>query len=108
MKSGLKVTEIAALQTPRVGPWLRAAMLDWLAIVLAMVVARQIDRWYAYVLAVVVIGAGQHALSQLGHDGTHYLISRRRALNDILPNVLCWWPVIVSGHSYRKAHLAHH
>ena len=36
-------------------------------------------------LAVVLVGAGQHQLSALAHEGSHYILFRNRWLNDSRP-----------------------
>jgi len=61
-----------------------------------------------YLLAVALIGARQHALLILMHDGVHYRLFRNRRLNDCVSEVLLAWPHLIAARSYRKNHLAHH
>jgi fatty acid desaturase len=59
-------------------------------------------------VAVVLIGAGQHQLSGLAHEGVHHTLFRNRKLNDIASDLLTMFPVFSSTHHYRLQHLAHH
>ena len=58
--------------------------------------------------AIVLIGAGQHQLSGLAHDGVHHTLFRNRRLNDIASDLLTMFPLFSSTHHYRLQHLAHH
>jgi fatty acid desaturase len=59
-------------------------------------------------LAVALIGAGQHRLITLGHEASHYLLFRNRLLNELASDWLCLFPVLGVTHNYRLQHLAHH
>jgi fatty acid desaturase len=59
-------------------------------------------------LAVVLIGAGQHRLTTLGHEASHYLLFRNRLLNELVSDWLCMFPMWSTTHHYRLHHLAHH
>lgn len=62
-----------------------------------------------YPVAVAFIGARQHALLILMHDGAHYRLFRSRALNDWVGELLLAWPfVVVSMRAYRRNHFPHH
>jgi fatty acid desaturase len=56
----------------------------------------------------VVIGARQHALAILGHDGAHRLACRNRFINDLLTCILCFWPIGAALGGYRRFHFGHH
>ena len=56
--------------------------LVWGVIVLALVSAHAIDRWWAYLLAAVVISSRQCALANLAHDAWHRLCFRSVRWND--------------------------
>jgi fatty acid desaturase len=60
------------------------------------------------VLAIILVGAGQHQLSGLAHEGVHHILFRNRYLNDLASDLLCMFPVFSSTHHYRLQHLAHH
>lgn len=96
------------LTRPCLYRWLMAATIDWGVIVGALALSLYANSLAGHLLAVLVIGNRQHALSILGHDGGHRSVCRTRWLNDALTNLLCFWPLGVGIHSYRKFHFAHH
>jgi fatty acid desaturase len=59
-------------------------------------------------LAIVLIGAGQHRLTNLAHEGSHYMLFRHRLLNELVSDWFCLFPMWSSTHQYRLQHLAHH
>jgi fatty acid desaturase len=59
-------------------------------------------------LAVVLVGAGQHRLTTLGHEASHYMLFRNRRLNELASDALCMFPMWSTTHHYRLQHLAHH
>src|SRR5438067_2011440 len=59
-------------------------------------------------LAIVLVGAGQHQLSGLAHEGSHHILFRGRTLNDLAADWFCMFPLFGSIHHYRLQHLAHH
>ncbi|MFL5245713.1 MAG: fatty acid desaturase family protein [Gemmataceae bacterium] len=59
-------------------------------------------------LAIVLIGAGQHRLTTLGHEASHYMLFRNRRLNELASDFLSMFPVWSTTHLYRMQHLAHH
>jgi fatty acid desaturase len=59
-------------------------------------------------VAVTLIGAGQHRLTTLGHEASHYILFRNRMLNELASDLLCMFPVWSTTHQYRLQHLAHH
>lgn len=59
-------------------------------------------------LAVVLVGAGQHQLTGLAHEGSHYILFRNRYLNDLASDLLTMFPLFASIYHYRLQHLAHH
>ncbi len=68
--------------------------------------------WWAsvpvFAVAIVLIGAGQHQLSGLAHEGVHHILFRSRYLNELCSDLLCLFPLYSSTHHYRLQHLAHH
>ncbi|HEY7154297.1 MAG TPA: fatty acid desaturase [Gemmataceae bacterium] len=60
------------------------------------------------VLAVLLIGAGQHRLTTLAHEASHYLLFRNRLLNELASDWFCLFPMWSTTHHYRLQHLAHH
>ena len=89
-------------------PWLADAALDWLVIAAAVAMIQLWPHVYTVLAGILIIGNRQHALAILGHDGTHYTLSRNAALNDFLTNLFCFWPLGLTVSGYRALHYAHH
>src|SRR5262245_12578900 len=60
------------------------------------------------VTAIGLVGAGQHRLSTLGHEASHYMLFRNRLLNELVSDIFCMFPMWSTTHHYRLQHLAHH
>jgi fatty acid desaturase len=95
----------------RVQP-VRAALhiaLEWTAILAAAWLCW--SHWHPalYVLCVAFIGARQHALLVLMHDGSHHRLFPDRRVNDWIGEIFLAWPFVAfSMQSYRRSHFAHH
>ncbi len=61
-----------------------------------------------YLATVVWIGARQHALAILVHEGAHYRLFSDRRWNDWVSEVLLAWPILGTMRSYRASHWPHH
>ena len=59
-------------------------------------------------LAIVMVGAGQHQLSALAHEASHHILFRNRYLNDLAGDWLTMFPVLSTLYHYRLQHHAHH
>jgi fatty acid desaturase len=59
-------------------------------------------------VAIVLIGAGQHQLTGLAHEAAHHILFRNRFWNDLISDWLCMFPLYSSTQHYRLQHLAHH
>lgn len=94
--------------TPKLWPWLRRALTDWAILIACFAAAYWAAHPAGWFAAMVVIGARQHALAILGHDGAHRLICRHRLLNDALTGMLCFWPMGFALNGYRRFHFKHH
>jgi fatty acid desaturase len=99
---------LAALSRPAPARWGLAIAVDWGVIAAAMIAAHRIGHPVTWALALIVIGSRQHAISILGHDAVHRAITRRRAINDGLAQVLCFWPMMSNLGAYAEFHLGHH
>ena len=66
------------------------------------------DRWYVYVLAILVIGGRQNALATLAHEGWHGLLFSSRGLNHLVGAWLYSYPVGILYYHDRDRHLRHH
>lgn len=89
-------------------PWLIDAAIDWLVIAAAVAMIQVWPHFYTVFAGILIVGNRQHALAILGHDGTHYTLSRSAALNDFLTNLFCFWPLGLTVSGYRALHYAHH
>lgn len=92
----------------------------WLIIAATAVVA--IWAWQSYfagdlhwgwlipisVLAIASMGASQHNLGAVIHEGTHYLLFRDKMLNELASDWLAGFAIYTSTHAYRLHHFAHH
>lgn len=76
--------------------WLDAAGLSWLWAVPVTLVA------------IVLVGAGQHRLATLTHEAAHYMLFRNRVLNELVSEWFCMYPLLSATHNYRVQHLGHH
>jgi fatty acid desaturase len=76
--------------------WLAAAGLSWL--------------WAFPVtlVAIILVGAGQHRLATLTHEASHYMLFRSRLLNEIVSEWFCMFPLLAATHPYRVQHIGHH
>jgi fatty acid desaturase len=81
---------------------------EWTLIVAAILLCRRHFSLVVYLLTVAFIGARQHALLILMHDGVHYRLFRDRRLNDWTAEIILAWPNLISARAYRKNHFAHH
>jgi fatty acid desaturase len=57
---------------------------------------------------VMWVGARQHALAILMHEGAHYLLFKNRRLNAVVSELFLGWPVFITARMYRPSHFAHH
>ena len=100
-----KIKELSVLQPAKA---LIATAEEWAAIAVAIVLCAYYWHPVLYVIAVVVIGARQHALLVLGHDASHYRYLRTRRQNDLFGNLFLMWPTFASVEGFRKFHGTHH
>ena len=99
------VRELSRQDTAR---WLRAVGGEWLCIAAVVGVCAWVPGWLSWLVGAIVIGTRQHALSILGHEGVHRLISSRRRVNDTLANWLTLYPLLITVQGYRSSHMDHH
>ncbi len=59
-------------------------------------------------VAIVFVGAGQHQLGGLAHEGVHHILFKNRRLNDLASDWFAMFPIYGATHLYRLQHLAHH
>jgi fatty acid desaturase len=81
---------------------------EWAMILTTIYIYHRVRSPLFYLLAVAFLGARQHALLILMHDGVHYRLFRNRWLNDWITEILLAWPNLISARAYRRNHFAHH
>jgi fatty acid desaturase len=81
---------------------------EWTAVISAAVLCELYFNPLTYLLAVVWIGARQHALGILLHEGCHKRIAKNRTLNYLITEILLAWPLFITFRGYEREHLAHH
>lgn len=82
--------------------------LVWGTIAGAAAAAHLIDRVYAYLIAIMIIGARQNALATLAHEGWHGLLFRSRRANHMLAAWFYAYPLGILYYHDRERHLRHH
>ena len=82
-----------------------SALLQTFGVVVA---AGVVNRWWAYLIAFVVMGRGHCQLNILGHESAHRLLFSRKWWNDQVGRWLLGYPALQGTLSYRRAHMAHH
>ncbi len=106
----VKLTKQELLELSSLSP-LRSLLhiaAEWILIVAAVHYCRLFWSPLIYLITVTFIGARQHALLILMHDGVHYRLFRNRRLNDWTAEIVLAWPNLISARAYRKNHFAHH
>jgi fatty acid desaturase len=100
-----KIKELSVLEPGRV---LAATAGEWASIAAAIALSAFFWHPALYVLAVMFIGARQHALIIMGHDASHYRYLPARWQNELFSNLFLMWPVFASVEGFRKFHSTHH
>lgn len=59
-------------------------------------------------LSILSVGASQHQLGAIIHEGTHYTLFENRTLNEVASDYLGGFPIYTSTQAYRLHHFAHH
>lgn len=104
----LPAATIKALSVVEPGRALAATAYEWAAIAAAIAISTYAWHPLLYVLAVMFIGARQHALIIMGHDASHYRYLPVRWQNELFANLFLMWPVFASVEGFRKFHSTHH
>ena len=99
------VKDLSQLDTARA---LAATAGEWVSIAAAIALCTYLWHPVLYVLAVMFIGARQHALIIMGHDASHYRYLPTRWQNEFFSNLFLMWPVFASVEGFRKFHSTHH
>lgn len=70
--------------------------------------AAYIGTWWAWVIAIVLIGGRQLGLAILMHDAAHGLMHPNRGINNWVGQWITGVPMGTDMHAYRTYHLTHH
>lgn len=108
MNQMITKNEIKDLLKPSLWRWGIRLVWNWLEITALFVFCWYMNKWWAYALAVPLLGTRQHAISILGHDGAHYTVCQNRFLNDYFTQIFTLWPLATGLDGYRKFHFMHH
>jgi fatty acid desaturase len=106
--SSFDVTTVRRLSNVDAWRWIAAAACDWLVIFAAATGFLLVSHWLTYVLALLVIGARQHALGVLVHEGVHRRVTASPFWNDLLSDLLAGYALLTPTAGYRQFHLRHH
>ena len=82
------------------GLWLEAA-----------IIAHNLSLWWLapyLVVSTFILGASQHQLGGIIHEGTHFLLFENKKLNELASDWLAAFPIYTSTYQFRVHHLAHH
>ena len=109
MLTGQSLMQLSERSTIRVGGII---CLDFAIITAAIVTSEWLRAPWAYVIAVLLIGARQIGIASIAlHDGVHGLILRNRKYNDLLAKILScavFVLLLADFSDYRKSHIEHH
>jgi fatty acid desaturase len=86
----------------------QAIVMEWSVIVAIALFCHRYWHPVLYLLAVMLLGARQHALAVLNHEATHYRLLPRRSWNDLIAEPLLAWPILISTRWFRSFHHPHH
>ena len=80
----------------------------WAQILLVIGGAVWIDRWWAWPIAILVMGRNFALLLILMHEAAHRLLFNRKPVNEFVGAWLLAYPGFVPFDIYRRSHMAHH
>ena len=100
-----KIKELSRVEPAKA---IAATAGEWASIAAAIALCTYFWNPLLYVLAVMFIGARQHALIIIGHDASHYRYLPKRWQNELFSNLFLMWPVFASVEGFRKFHSTHH
>lgn len=100
--------ELAALSKIRRGRVLLQLALTWASVFLAFQTAIWMDLLVVDVLAFIIIGCLQNAFILWTHEASHYGLSRKKRLNDLISDLFISGPTGITVAQYRWQHMTHH
>ena len=81
---------------------------DYISAALVFVMVLAFNTWAAIFIGMFFIGAIQHRLGILGHDGAHHLLYGKGRLNDWMTRLFLMYPLNMNLSGYREFHWNHH
>jgi fatty acid desaturase len=106
----VKLTKEELVSLSRINP-LRSTfhiVAEWSMIIGAIMLCQRYWHPLLYLVVVAFIGARQHALMILMHDGVHRRLYSNRKFNDWIAEIVLAWPNLISARAYRINHFGHH
>jgi len=106
----VKLTKEELVSLSRIDP-LRSTLhiaAEWSMIIGAIALCQRFWHPLLYLVVVAFIGARQHALMILMHDGVHRRLYSNRKFNDWIAEIVLAWPNLISARAYRINHFGHH
>lgn len=85
-----------------------AILGNWFIVIACISLALWLNHILISIAAILTIGARQHALLLIMHDGSHSRLSNNRKLNLLISDFFCAFPLLITTTKYRDSHLAHH
>jgi len=84
------------------------------AVIVGTLLFYSINEWSLWlnvpitIVAIILVGAGQHQLTGLAHEASHHILLKSRFWNDFVSDWFCMFPLFSSTQHYRLQHIAHH
>lgn len=104
----IQVKDISNLSKPNVFKSLFQIAFEYILIFSIILFTINFFNPFTALLAIMLIGARQHGLSAVAHDGVHYRICKNKKLNDFISNIFIYFPLFSSQQKYRTYHMLHH
>ena len=99
--------EIRTLISPKPLTFLAMAFGAWAVIIGVIVLAIHVNTIWMSLIAIVVVATRFNILGLLVHEQVHFLGLRGR-YGDLIANLLCAYPILITVEGYAAVHLAHH
>lgn len=100
--------EISKFRFPKRSQLIWDLTLIWIQIVMPIFVFIISGSLLVIPFTVILVGAAQHGLSLVAHEGTHYLLSPSKKINDFVARWFFAAPALLPFSIYRKRHFQHH
>jgi fatty acid desaturase len=90
--------------------WLALSLAYSAATYQAWSLGRLATPWFLVLgaVGVVMVAIGQHRLSGLAHEASHYTLFRDKLANELASDLLLMFPIVAMTQRYRVGHLGHH